>query len=80
MVDKRARRGGGGGNGLPRAADLENRLCINVEEAAIMLGISRNFAYDLVRRGIIPSIKFGPKRVLIPKVALIKLLEGGIPE
>jgi len=54
--------------------DIDKRLCITVPEAAAMLGISRNFAYELVNRGELPSIKFG-KRKLIPKIALEKKLE-----
>jgi excisionase family DNA binding protein len=52
---------------------IDKRLCITVPEAAEMLGISRNFAYELVKRGELPSIKFG-KRKLIPKIALEKRL------
>jgi excisionase family DNA binding protein len=74
MVDSRAKQAGGGGSGLPRAADLENRLCIKVTEAAKMLGISRNFAYELVKQKKLPVVKFG-KRLLIPRVALEKMLE-----
>ncbi|MFC1987309.1 helix-turn-helix domain-containing protein [Chloroflexota bacterium] len=48
-------------------------------EAAAMLGISRNFCYQLVRDGKLPSIRFG-KRILIPRVALEKMLEKGMPE
>jgi excisionase family DNA binding protein len=54
--------------------DIEKRLCMSVPEAAERLGISRNFAYELVKRGELPSIKFG-KRKLIPKIALDKKLE-----
>jgi excisionase family DNA binding protein len=53
---------------------MGSRLCITVPEAAVMLGISRNFAYELARRGELPVIKFG-KRLLIPRVALEKRLE-----
>ena len=67
---------GGGGSGLPRHAVIEKRLCITVPEAAAMLGLSRNFAYELVRKGLLPSIRLG-KRILIPKVALVKMLEQG---
>ncbi len=67
---------GGGGSGLPRHADLDKRLCITVPEAAAMLGLSRNFAYELVKRKELPVIKFG-KRLLIPRAALEKMLEGG---
>ncbi|MFC1861257.1 tyrosine-type recombinase/integrase [Chloroflexota bacterium] len=60
---------GGGGSGLPRHAVMEKRLCINVPEAASMLGLSRNFVYDLVKQGQLPVIIFG-KRKLIPESSL----------
>jgi len=50
------------------------RLCLTVPEAAEMLGISRNFAYQLVKEGKLPVIKFG-KKLLIPRAALGKMLE-----
>lgn len=55
------------------------RLCITVPEAAEMLGLSRNFAYELVKQKQLPVIKFG-KRLLIPRVALEKILEKRVPE
>ena len=48
-------------------------------EAAEMLGISRNFAYELVKRHELPVRKFG-KRLLIPRVALEKMLAKGEAE
>lgn len=58
---------------------IDKRLCITVPEAAGMLVISRNFAYELVRRGQVPVIKFG-KRLLIPRAALDKKLEEAAKE
>jgi len=67
---------------LPRRAPLGGetipdkpvqRLTLTVEEAAMALGISRAFAYECVARGDIPCIRIG-RRILIPKVALEKLL------
>jgi len=58
--------------------DIEKRLCITVPEVAEMLGISRNFAYELVKQGQLPVIRFG-KRLLIPRIALEKMLEKGVP-
>ncbi len=55
---------------------IEKRLCITVPEAAAMLGISRNFAYELVKQGKLPVIRFG-KRLLIPRLALDRMLEKG---
>jgi len=63
---------GGGRHGL---ADFDDkRLCVNVQEAAALLGISRNLAYELVRRHELPVVKFG-RRLLVPRAALEKLLE-----
>ena len=56
---------------------IEKRLCITVPEAAAMLRISRNFAYELVKRGELPAIRFG-KRLIIPRAALEKMLEKGV--
>ncbi len=53
------------------------RLCLTVPEAAAMLGISRNFAYELVKQGKLPAIKFG-KRLLIPRAALEKMLDKNL--
>ena len=58
---------------------IDKRLCITVPEAAEMLGISRNFAYELVKQGQLPVIRFG-KRLLIPRVALEKRLEEGVTQ
>ena len=55
----------------------EVRLCITVPEAAAMLGVSRNFGYELVRQGQLPVIRLG-KRLLIPRAALEKMLERGV--
>lgn len=51
------------------------RRTVTVEEAGQLLGIGRNQAYEAVRRGDIPSIKIG-KRLLVPKPALDKMLNG----
>ena len=73
MIQNVAISKGGGGSGLPRHAVIEERLCITVTEAAAMLGLSRNFAYDLVKQKQLPVVKFG-KRLLIPRAALEKML------
>ncbi len=70
---------GSGRRGLPSYAVLDKRLCISVPEAAEMLGLSRNFVYDLVKQKQLPVIKFG-KRLLIPRAALEKMFEKGVPE
>ncbi len=54
----------------------QQRLTMTVEEAAVALGISRASAYEAVGRGEIPCIRIG-RRILIPKVALERLLNAG---
>jgi excisionase family DNA binding protein len=46
-----------------------DRLTYTVEEAARLLGISRNSAYEAVRRGELPTIRLG-RRILIPRSRL----------
>ncbi len=46
-----------------------------IEEAAKLLGIGRNHAYEAAKRGEIPVIRIG-KRMLVPKAALDRLLAG----
>jgi excisionase family DNA binding protein len=45
----------------------------HIEEAARLLGIGRNHAYEAAKRGQIPSIKIG-RRLLVPRAALDRLL------
>jgi excisionase family DNA binding protein len=46
---------------------------LSVKDAAKLLGIGRNSAYEAVRRGEIPAIKIGRRRI-IPRMALARLL------
>jgi excisionase family DNA binding protein len=45
-----------------------------VQEAAKILGVSRNTAYDAVKTGQLPIIKIG-RRFLVPRAALERMLE-----
>ena len=56
----------------------DGRLTLTIEEAAKILGIGRQLAYDRVKTGEIPVIKIG-RRLLVPRHALDKLLEQGQP-
>lgn len=49
-------------------------LTISVEEAARLLGIGRNTAYDLVREGRLPHLRFG-RTIRIPLAALSSWLD-----
>jgi len=40
-------------------------LVLSVREAAALLGISKDLAYELVRTGEIPALKLG-RRVVVP--------------
>jgi len=63
-----------GGRGVERPRpNNENRLCYSVPEAARLLGVCRNFGYELARTKQIPIVRFG-KRMLVPKAAFDKML------
>jgi excisionase family DNA binding protein len=53
-------------------------LVLSVPQAAAILGISKDLAYDLTARGELPSLRFG-RRVVVPTKPLLRLLnsEGG---
>lgn len=55
---------------------MTERLTLTIGEAAAVLGISRNLAYDLARRGELPGIiKLGQKRLVVSKSQLDRFLE-----
>ncbi len=56
--------------------DVEPPRTYKVDEAARLLGIGRNQCYEALKRGDLPSIRLG-KRLLIPRAALDRLLDGG---
>ncbi len=47
---------------------------LKIEEAARILGIGRQKAYELARSGELPVLRFGKRRV-VPTIALQRLLE-----
>jgi excisionase family DNA binding protein len=51
------------------------RQTLTVEEAAQVLGIGRNSAYEAAWRGEIPTIKIG-RRLVVPRAALDRILTG----
>lgn len=54
------------------------RRTATVQEAAKVLGIGRNQAYEAARRGQLPTIRMG-KRLLVPLAALERMLQGMQP-
>jgi excisionase family DNA binding protein len=58
------------------APAAEERLTYTLNEAARRLGISRALAYEAAHRGELPVCRIG-RRVLVPRAALLRLLEDG---
>ncbi len=58
---------------------VAENLVLTVEEAGILLGISRPHAYKLVREGQIPIIRLG-RRIVVPRPALMRWLESAKPK
>jgi len=54
----------------------DKRKTLTITEAAKILGIGRNQAYEAARRGEIPTIKIG-RRILVPLAALERKLQEG---
>jgi len=52
---------------------------LTVEEAAVILRISRGSAYVAARNGDLPTIKIG-KRLLVPRARLEAMLAGNDPK
>jgi len=52
------------------------RLTMTVKEAGELLGISRATAYTLANTGKLPTIRLGERRIVVPKAALMKMLES----
>jgi excisionase family DNA binding protein len=55
------------------AMNRDEPATFTVEEAAKLLRIGRNQGYEAARTGDLPSIRIG-KRILVPRVALERLL------
>jgi excisionase family DNA binding protein len=60
----------------PDQSQPADRLTYSVEEAALLLGVSRNSAYEAVRKGELPTVRLG-RRILIPRSRLEALLDDG---
>jgi excisionase family DNA binding protein len=55
------------------------RLTLTVEEAGQLLGVSRSYAYELVRQGALPCMRLG-RRIVIPVRALDALIKRVVAE
>ncbi|MCA4726899.1 helix-turn-helix domain-containing protein [Mycolicibacterium fortuitum] len=47
---------------------------VSVEQAAMLLGISRAYCYQLTRNGELDAITLGEKRVRVKSASLLRLL------
>ena len=56
--------------------ESKERLTMTIKEAGDALGISRATAYMLAGTGEIPTIRLGERRLVVPKAALMKMLES----
>ncbi len=54
---------------LHRPVMVDNSLLLTVPEAARLLRISRNLAYELIRQNVLPHVRLG-RRILIPRHGL----------
>ena len=53
----------------------DNSLVLTPMECAKLLKCGRGTIYEAIRQNSLPHIHFG-KKILIPKAALLKMLEG----
>jgi excisionase family DNA binding protein len=61
---------------IARLAGRGERLVLSISETASLLGISRSSAYELARRGELPTMQLGRRRV-VPRSALAAFVAAG---
>jgi excisionase family DNA binding protein len=64
-----------GSSPQPAYAAEDGRLTWTIPEAANLLGISKDSAYQAARRGDLPVRIIG-RRMLVPRAALMRLLDS----
>ena len=55
--------------------ESKEKLTMTVKEAGEALGVSKATAYMLANTGQIPVIRLGERRLVVPRAALMKMLE-----
>ncbi|MBP2656786.1 MAG: hypothetical protein H6Q73_4355 [Firmicutes bacterium] len=55
---------------------VATKLGVKPEEAFRMINVSRSLGYKLIAEGVIPSVKLGEKRLIVPVSGLEKLMNG----
>jgi excisionase family DNA binding protein len=59
------------------AENNSEALVLTPEEARRLLRCSRGVIYEGIRRGTIPSIRIGPRKIVIPRQRFYAWLNGG---
>jgi excisionase family DNA binding protein len=49
-------------------------LTVSIPEAARLLGISTNSAYEAAKQGLIPAVRING-RIIVPRAALMRMLD-----
>jgi excisionase family DNA binding protein len=55
----------------------DGSLVLTPSEVRKLLGCSRGVVYEGIRRGIIPSIRISPRKIIIPRQRFFEWLNGG---
>lgn len=54
----------------------KDSLVLTPEEARKLLRCSRGVIYAGIKNGSIPAIRLGPRKVVIPRASLMRMLSG----
>jgi excisionase family DNA binding protein len=54
---------------------MGERLTLSIKEAAEAVGVSENTLRQSIREGRVPAIRISERRLVIPKFALMRMLE-----
>ena len=60
--------------------ELSNRAVLSLPEAAALLGVSLPHIYVMAKRGEVPSLHFGARRVVSAPLLLEMLMSAGTSE
>lgn len=74
-TSEKSERPAGSATSVADIDELSRHIVLSVREVAALLGISKDLAYDLIRRDELPSVRLGA-RIVVPTRGLLQLLEG----
>ena len=55
-------------------------LVLQPAAAFEVLGIGRDLGYELIRQGKIPALRLGGRKLVVPRTALIRMIEEASEE